>query len=99
MRFRKKPVIIDAIQWTGENMLEVSLFMDSDHNYRTGSTGDWSVFIPTLEGEMEAQPGDWIIREPFPTDDRKFYPCKPDIFHDTYERVKCGEHGWEDPDA
>lgn len=45
------------------------------------------IVIETLEGEMMASPGDYIIREPFPTDDRLFYPCKPEIFAATYEVV------------
>jgi hypothetical protein len=36
---------------------------------------------------MKAFPGDWIIKEPFPTTDRKFYPCKRDIFEKTYESL------------
>jgi hypothetical protein len=36
---------------------------------------------------MHARFGDWIIKEPFPTRDRQFYPCKPDIFDATYEKV------------
>jgi hypothetical protein len=37
---------------------------------------------------MMVAPGDWVIKEPFPTDDRRFYPCKPEIFEQTYEEVK-----------
>jgi hypothetical protein len=40
---------------------------------------------------MKAMPYDWIIKEPFPTDDRCFYPCKPDIFEKTYERISDDE--------
>jgi len=43
--------------------------------------------IDTLEGIMRADYGDYIIKEPFPTDDRNFYPCKSDIFEKTYEMV------------
>ena len=52
-----------------------------------GASGPFGLAIQTLEGEMVAIPGDWIIREPYATDDRKFYPCKPDIFEATYERA------------
>lgn len=45
------------------------------------------ITIQTREGDMLAGVGDWIIREPFPTGDRKFYPCKPDIFAATYDRL------------
>jgi len=43
----------------------------------------WFLMIPTLEGEMEASPGDWIIKGV----KGEFYPCKPDIFAETYEAV------------
>lgn len=78
-KFRKKPVEIEAIQWTGENFVEI-----------TGWSGDvWSVnidqlIIPTLEGKHYANVGDWIIKGI----QGEFYPCKPDIFEQTYETVE-----------
>ena len=45
----------------------------------------FSLLIETKEGTMKAMMGDWIIKEPFPTGDRDFYPCKNDIFINTYE--------------
>jgi hypothetical protein len=44
-----------------------------------------ALLVPTREGPMIANEGDWILREPFPTDDRRFYPCKEAIFHSSYE--------------
>ena len=79
-RFRKKPVVIDAIQWTGENYTRLSEWLS--HWRRPlprGAMG--TLMIPTLEGEMQADPGDWIIRGV----KGEFYPCKPDIFEATYE--------------
>lgn len=79
-RFRKKPVVIEAIQWRGEQDCEaVFAFLGYDH---PADEGDHSlIHIETLEGVMEASPGDWIIRGV----KGEFYPCKPDIFAATYE--------------
>jgi hypothetical protein len=79
MKFRKKPVVVEAMQWdatvpTGERLREWS-----DHRVR--HHGGSICFIETLEGTMEARPGDWIIRGV----KGEFYPCKPDIFEATYE--------------
>jgi len=79
-QFRKKPVVIEAVRWTGENYSEVFEFVNT-HVQMTGSMG--SLFIHTLEGKMEASPGDWIIKGV----KGEFYPCKPDIFEATYETV------------
>jgi len=80
MKYRKKPVIIEAFQWTIDEVPEwwtklVNLKVSVD----TGS-----VFIPTLEGAMEAKVGDFIIQGV----QGEVYPCKPDIFEMTYEPVK-----------
>ena len=98
MKFRKKPVEIDAIQWEGS------------HFYHNGNLPDWlpeptvcpslsgalsnldggeirrhgtSLYIGTLEGTHEAKAGDWIIRGV----EGELYPCKPNIFDATYEAV------------
>ena len=85
MKYRKKQVEIDAIQFVGTNKDEITEFMFSASS-RFGITGDGSVviFINTLEGEMVASVGDWIIKGV----KGEFYPCKPDIFAATYE---CAE--------
>ena len=79
-RFRKKPVEVDAIRWTGANPNRVKAFTGEQAliDYGTGE-----LKIPTLEGVMTAQIGDWIIRGI----QDEFYPCKPDIFEATYEEV------------
>ena len=93
--FRKKPVVIEAVQWNGNsNKLEMQIFMgkelavelESETAYVAGVAPPiFSLLIETKEGVMKAFQGDWIIKEPFPTGDRDFYPCKPDIFDKTYE--------------
>lgn len=94
MKYKKKPVEIEAIQWTGDNLKQVLEFtgkhprfdewFSSFEEYRTHVHNDRHVFkIITLEGTMEAYPGDYIIKGV----KGEFYPCKPEIFLMTYERV------------
>lgn len=81
MKYRKKPVVIEAIQWIGSNFIEIDDFVTVAHETYP-SQG--IVKIPTLEGVMEAHEGDWIIKGV----NDEFYPCKPDIFEKTYEKVE-----------
>ena len=79
MRFRKKPIVIEAVQYTGSVPAELDeLLSDASFHLAEGS-----LFIRTLEGQMEARNGDWIIRGV----KGECYPCKPDIFEATYEAV------------
>lgn len=77
-RFRKKPVEIEAVQWDGDNIREIASFAGG-----SASLGSGVLIIRTLEGEMRADPGDWIIRGV----KGEFYPRKPDIFAQTYDAV------------
>jgi len=82
MKFRKKPVVIDAMQWTGENSDEIQTFLHDGHPHAAaGWVKGRYVEIGTLEGLMVASVGDWIIRGV----QGEFYPCKPEIFAATYE--------------
>ena len=83
MKYRKKPVTIDAIKWTGNNKFDMFRFMR--FNYYIDENDD--LIIETLEGNMKADIGDYIIKGV----NGEFYPCKPDIFHKTYEKVKENE--------
>lgn len=74
--WRKKPVVIEAIQWTGDNLNYIRAF-----TMRHGSGQDWPPEIFTLEGPLNAIVGDWIIKG----SRGEFYPCKSDIFFQTYE--------------
>ena len=81
MKYRKKPVVIEAVQWTGENLKEVLDFM----KWRNASHDDvGGLVIHTLEGTHSARVGDWIIKGV----QGEFYPCKPDIFEQTYDLAK-----------
>ena len=100
-KFRKKPVEIEAVKLerNHKSFQEVYFFMKW-YTHTSSKMGEekWyqfvedklkadGILIPTLEGNMLAMWGDWVIQEPFPTGDRDFYPCKPDIFIKTYDAV------------
>ena len=78
-KYRKKPVIIEAVQYTGPNFDEIEAFVKGDAEFRDGK-----LLIATLEGPLNASPQDWIIKGV----KGEFYPCKPDIFAATYEEVE-----------
>lgn len=77
--FRKKPVVIKAVQWTGTNWDEVGDLM----GLSCTMTVNDAFVIPTPEGEIYASVGDWIIKGV----KGEFYPCKPEIFQMTYEEA------------
>jgi hypothetical protein len=79
-KYRKKPVVIEAIKWDGNNYLQMDDFIGSNNNLYTKNK---KLNIITLEGTMTANIGDYIIKGV----EGEFYPCKPDIFHKTYEEV------------
>lgn len=92
-KYRKKPIVVEAIQWTGSNLEEIRNFVGSDliENYiehfdieRTLIKQTLAgIAINTLEGTMMVNYGDYIIKGV----NNEFYPCKPDIFEQTYEEV------------
>lgn len=92
MKFRKKPVEIEAMRWTGDNTRDVALWVEPKLAPFAMPNGWWlkqlenkafHLVIPTLEGDHEARPGDWIIRGVA----GEYYPCKPEIFAATYDEV------------
>ena len=95
MKFRKKPVVIEAVQWIGDNLKEIIEFTDGsiEANLKVLEIG-WPAYkqlvalkgfkVYTLEGIMAADVGDWIIKGV----KNEFYPRKPDIFEATYEPVE-----------
>ena len=78
-KYRKKPVVIEAIEWTGDNKNEVMNFAGR-YSYKVKNE---SLKIFTLEGTMKASVGDMIIKGI----QGEFYPIKPDIFKATYEEL------------
>lgn len=93
MKYKKKPVVIDAVQATAKvgvkngltvmsfNINELKDFCPALYESKSG------LYIRTLEGDMHVTPGDYIIKGV----QGEFYPCKPDIFKQTYEKVE-GPH-------
>lgn len=83
-KYRKKPVVIEAIQWKGDWTKEVADFVKitKDRSFHFRNKG--ALYIDTLEGRMKANVNDWIIRGV----SGEYYPCKPDIFEKTYEIVE-----------
>ena len=83
--YRKKPVVIEAIQWNSQDNIEQIKKMlgdklISEERDGCGAVGHW---VKTLEGDMMISFGDFIIKGV----QGEFYPCKPDIFEKTYELV------------
>lgn len=83
MKYRKKPVVIEAMQLTNENIEKIWTWMGDAYTGHEGYGDEHSLAltIKTLEGDMAAIDGDWIIKGI----KGEFYPCKPDIFEETYE--------------
>jgi hypothetical protein len=85
MRFRKKPVVVDAFKWEGPRSLMPVEFRDMDAGIvNPAYLSTPALEIKTLEGYIVASQGDWIIKGI----KGEFYPCKPDIFAATYEPVE-----------
>lgn len=91
-KYRKKPVVVEAVRWTGSNLEEIRNFVGSDlieecvelfDIKRTLKEMLVDIAIDTLEGTMRVDYGDYIIKGV----KGEFYPCKPDIFLATYEEV------------
>lgn len=82
MKYRKKPVEVEAIQWTGNNFEEVKAFTNGKA-YKS-LINDNTLVIDTLEGKHLAILKDFIIKGI----QNEFYPCKPDIFKETYEKAE-----------
>ena len=82
MKFRKKPVVIEAMQFTDEAKNRVFNWV-SCTRWAGVLDGKPVLYIQTLEGDHRADLGDWIIKGV----KGEFYPCKPDIFAKTYEPV------------
>ena len=89
--YRKKPVVIEAVQFRQtsssdsgcfvDNSSEIAAFMGQGVSVAKTDDGRTCIEIPTLEGVMQASVGDWIIKGV----NGEFYPCKPDIFAKTYD--------------
>ena len=81
-KFRKKPVVIEAIQFDGNNYKECEAFVGKNNIDNKLSYPN----IITSEGTMKVSVNDFIIKEPFDKE-RGYYPCKPEVFVKTYDKV------------
>ena len=77
--YRKKPLVVEAIQYTGENYEEVCKFAEIKLKRNISK----KLLIPTLEGTMKASKNDFIVKGIR----GELYPCKPHAFYETYEEV------------
>ena len=82
-KYRKKPIIVEAVQWTGDNYDEIFHFTQGKC-YLAYCCDDEELYIETLEGDMRAKEGCFIIKGKT----GEFYPCREEIFLETYEPVK-----------
>jgi hypothetical protein len=93
-KYRKKPIVIEAIQLTVDSFHECIAFIGE------GVMGSWTatdacyIEIQTLEGTIRAREGDWIIKGV----KGEFYPCKPDIFNVTYDVIDWPDCSKEEGD-
>lgn len=88
LKAKKKPVIVEYVQWTGNNVNEIISFCGpTAHDiYQINLANmpvEYSLIIKTLEGNKRVYPGDYIIKGIC----GDFYPCKPDIFKQIYEMM------------
>lgn len=82
-KYVKKPVIIEAVQWTGDNLQEVINFIDEKNCHRYQYCKE-SSSSKVLRIKTIASVGDYIIKGV----KGDFYPCQPDLFAETYEKVQ-----------
>ena len=85
MKYRKKPVIIEAVEFSDDQPTDVLFFLGNANYHIDQENG--GLYIHTLEGDMRANIGDYVIKGV----NGEFYPCKPDIFLKTYEPVNDGQ--------
>lgn len=85
MKFKKKPIVVEAFQLPAEdeNVHDLVAWLQARGEHTLEPGPDGTLLIDTLEGTMKGQPGDWIICGV----QGEMYPCKPDIFDATYEPV------------
>lgn len=86
MKYRKKPVVVDVEKWTGTigSFNDILDFMGTVKDRGVYLSADKkSLCIETLEGDMRAEIGDFIIKGV----KGEFYPCKPDVFKETYDQI------------
>ncbi len=87
MKYKKRPIMVEAVQWTDDNIDEIFDFCTAAYLDADNPRNEVELHIRTREGSLVANDGDYIIKGI----QGEYYPCKPDIFEQTYEPVKDGE--------
>jgi hypothetical protein len=83
--YRKKPVVIEAVRYTGANIAEIWDAFTAEHVYGPVDGVDGHpAYVETGGGRVVVNPGDWVIRGTA----GELYPCRPEIFEETYEAVE-----------
>ena len=86
MKYRNKPAIVEAIQWTGKNVGEILTFAGTAvRDIYQVPGGTYSMMINTPAGKTHISIGDYIIKC---AEDGRVYPCNPDVFEKNYEAVE-----------
>jgi hypothetical protein len=85
-KYRKKPVVIEAVQWQGTKQSWNEIMDMGLTRWKPGDTGSETFIIETLEGDHLVRKGDYVIKGV----KGEFYPCKPDVFEATYEPIEGG---------
>lgn len=83
MKYRKLPIVIEAFKLNADNIYDLENWCGGNIKGIKLPISEWCIDIQTLEGEMRADMGDYIIKGI----KGEFYPCKPDIFESSYEEV------------
>ena len=83
MKYRKKPVVVEAVQFLATRESFDEILAMGLRNWKPGKMGTDTFIIETLEGDHLVRKDDYIIKGV----QGEFYPCKPDIFEASYERV------------
>jgi hypothetical protein len=84
-QYRKRPVVIEAVQWGGDNINEIWDAFGASCIHGPTEINPDSLVITTLEGDMRAPKGWWVIKGVL----GELYPCAPDVFDATYEPVEA----------
>lgn len=79
MKYRKKPIVVEAVRYSKDSIAVTLDFVPADKIWYSSGVNDY--YIKTLEGDHKCSEGDYIIKGVT----GEFYPCKPDIFEQTYE--------------
>lgn len=85
--YRKKPVLVDAVQWRDDNFDEIKKFTQPFNVFQVVPEA-W-LYVHKARAMAEIEVGDWVLREP---DGAGFYPCKRDVFEATYEAVEWADY-------